>query len=91
MYPNNILCWVCERSEDSQEHVLCCNVLLDILPLTKPIDYNQINGTEEQQTEFIKTYNRYLELQDELQEDPNKGSSLPGLYSGPMRPQAGST
>ena len=87
----NTLCWVCERSEDTQEHVLCCNVLLNILPQKKPIEYNQINGTEEQQIEFIKTYKRYLELRDELQEDPNEGPSLPGLYTGPVRPQAGST
>ena len=91
MYPDNTLCWICERAEDSQEHVLSCNVLLDILPLQNPIQYEHINGTEEQQVQFIQTFDRYLELRGELQENPSEGLRLPGLYSGPVRPQAGST
>ena len=50
-----------------------------------------MNGTEEQQVEFIQIYEKYLELRDKLQEDPEEGPSLPGLYSGPVRPQAGSS
>ena len=91
MYTDNTLCWVCERHEDTQEHLLLCKVLLNILPLEKHIEYNHMNGTEEQQVDFIQTYKNYLELRDELQEDPSEGPSLPGLYSGPVRPQAGST
>ena len=91
MYSNNTLCWVCERCEDTQEHILVCKVLLNILPLKKHIEYNHMNGTEEQQVDFIQSYEKYLELRDELQEDPEEGPSLPGLYSGPVRPQAGSS
>ena len=90
MYSDNTLCWVCERSEDTQEHLILCKVLLNILPLEKHIEYNHMNGTEEQQVNFIQTYEKYLELRDELQEDPDEGPSLPGLYSGPVPPQAGS-
>ena len=88
MYSDNTLCWVCERSEDIQEHLLLCKVLSKHQPLEKHIEYNHINGTEEQQVNFIQTYEKYLELCDELQEDPDEGPSLPGLYSGPVRPQA---
>ena len=90
MYSDNTLCWVCERSEDTQEHLILCKVLLNILPLEKHIEYNHMSGTEEQQVNFIQTYKKYLELCDELQEDPDEGPSLPGLYSGPVPPQAGS-
>ena len=90
MYSDNTLCWVCERSEDTQEHLILCKVLLNILPLETHIEYNHMNGTEEQQINFIQTYEKYLELRDKLQEDPDEGPSLPGLYSGPVRPQAGS-
>ena len=38
-----------------------------------------MNGTEEQQVHLIQTYEKYLELCDELQEDPDEGPSLPGL------------
>ena len=66
-------------------------MLLNIIPLENHIEYNHMNGTEEQQVQFIQTYEKYLRLRDELQEDPNEGPSLPGLYSGPVRPQAGSS
>ena len=57
----------------------------------KHIEYNHMNVTEEQQVDFIQSYEKYLEIRDELQEDPEEGPSLPGLYSGPVRPQAGSS
>ena len=41
-----------------------------------------MNGTEEQQVHLIQTYEKYLELCDELQEDPYDGPSLPGLRYG---------
>ena len=85
MYPENTLCWVCERAEDSQEHIRC-NVLHDILSLENAIQYEHINRHGDQQT-----FERYLELQDKLQDNPSENFSLPGLYSGPVRPQAGTT
>ena len=47
-----------------------------------------MNGTAKQQTDFIKIYEKYLELRDELLEDTSEDSSLPGLYSGPVHPKA---
>ena len=64
---------------------------MDDLSLMHFLYKKHINGTEEQQVHFIQTYEKYLELRDELQEDPDEGPSLPGLYSGPVRPQAGSS
>ena len=88
MYSNNTLCSICERNEDTQSHLLSCRVLLDILPLSEHIEYNHMNGTAEQQVQFVKIYEKYLELRDELLEDSSDDSSLPGLYTGPVHPQA---
>ena len=87
MYPENSLCPICERSLDTQEHVPLCNVLTSILPMKKHMDYSHINGTVEQQKDYVEVYKCYLELRDELI-DPSNGSSLPGLHTGPVRPQA---
>ena len=67
--------------KNTQEHLILCKVLLNILPLLKHIEYNYMNGTKVQQVNFIQTYGKYLE-------DPDL--SLAGLYSGPVRPQAAS-
>ena len=40
-----------------------------------------MNGAEEPEMHFIQTYEKYLQLRDDLQEDPDEGPSLPGLYS----------
>ena len=90
MYSENTLCPICERSQDTQEHLPLCTVLTSILPLKKHMDNSHINGTVEQQQEYVQVYKRYLELRDELI-DSSEGSSLPGLYSGPVLPQAAST
>ena len=87
MYSENTLCPICERSQHTQEHLPLCTVLTSILPSRKHMDYRHINGTVEQQQEYVKVYKRYLELRDELI-DSSEGSSLPGLYTGPVRPQA---
>ena len=50
-----------------------------------------MNGTAHQQTDFIKIYEKYLKLRDELLEDTSEDSSLPGLYTGPVHPQASKT
>ena len=87
MNSENTLCWVCERSEDTQEHVICYSVLLNILPQKKPIEYNHTNGTGEQQIEFIKKYERYVERRDELQEDPNEGPVYQDFMLAPCAPR----
>ena len=76
MYSNNTLCPVCEQSEYTQSHLINWNVLLDILPLNRNIEFNHLKGSAEQQAEFVKIYEKYEE------------SSLPGLYTGPVHPQA---
>ena len=67
-----------------------CKVLQHILPLKSHIVYEHIGGTLEQQTEFLKTYEKYLNIRDELLEGSSIDSSLPGLYSGPAPLQAAS-
>ena len=85
----NTLCPLCERQEDTQQHVLFCQVLRDISPNTTSLpQYEHPNGSPEQQIEFIKAYEKYLVLRDQLLEESSEDISLPGLYTGPVRPQA---
>ena len=50
-----------------------------------------MGGTPDQQTDFIRAYEGYLKIRDELLDSTGLGSSLPGLYTGPVLPQAAST
>ena len=52
--------------------------------------FSDIDGSLEQQKAFIETYEKYLALRDELLEEVEPHSSLPGLYTGPVLPKAGS-
>ena len=89
-YSDNTLCTICERSEDLQEHIGCCPVLLAIKPQEIPIIYKHIYGSVEQQKKVAQQFIIYLQLRDELLAGgTNESSSLPGLYTGPVRPQAG--
>ena len=88
---SSILCPLCEKCEDTQNHILLCKVLQDILPNTSHIVYEHMRGSEEQQTEFLKLYERYIKIRDELLDGSTIGTSLPGLYSGPELPQAAPT
>ena len=88
---SSILCPLCETHKDTQENLLLCKVLQNILPLNTHIEYGHMRGSNEQQTMFIQVYEKYLTIRDELLESSGLGSSLPGLYSGPVLPQAAST
>ena len=87
---SSLLCPLCEAHEDSQENLLVCKVLQNILP-NNHIQYAHMRGTDEQQTKFLQVYEKYLHIRDELLDNSGLGSSLPGLYSGPVRPLAAST
>ena len=88
---SSILCPLCKACEDTQEHVLLCSVLQNILPLANHIQYEHMRGTTDQQTNFLRVYEGYLAIRDELLDSSGLGSSLPGLYAGPVLPQAAST
>ena len=93
-FPNmysSLLCPLCKASEDTQEHLMMCTVLQNILPLNNHIVYEHMGGTPDQQTDFIRAYEGYLKIRDELLDSTGLGSSLPGLYTGPVLPQAAST
>ena len=88
-YQENYLCPLCERYPDTQEHIGLCRVLQDIKPLSFPIDYSDLSGTVQQQLNFIVKYEDYLSLRDEnLSNQPDFQTSLPGLHTGPQLPQA---
>ena len=87
---SSIMCPLCQTHEDTQESVILCKVLLNILPLGSHIEYEHMNGTTEQQTEFLQVYERYLMIRDELLDKSGLDASLPGLYTGPVLPQAAS-
>ena len=85
---HNTLCPLCERLEDTQQHVLYCKVLQDCLPHTISPQYEHVNGDPNQQAAFIKVYEKYLIRRDQLLEEAGEDTSLPGLYTGPMRPRS---
>ena len=85
---SSVLCPLCETQQDTQEHLIVCEVLQNILPLSAHIEYGHINGNPEQQTEFLQVYEKYLKIRDKLLDLSGLASSLPGLYTGPVRPQA---
>ena len=85
---SSLLCPLCKAHEDTQENLLSCKVLLNILPLTNHIAYEHMGGTTDKQTNFLQVYERYLTIRDELLDSSGLGSSLPGLYTGPVVPQA---
>ena len=86
----SILGPLCQTHEDTKESVILCKVLPNILPLGSYIEYGHMNGTTEQQTEFLQVYERYLMIRDELLDKSGLNASLPGLYTGPVLPQAAS-
>ena len=88
MYSGDILCPICERSRDTQQHVLQCKVLQDILPMKSHIKYDHLNGTILEQKEFVDLYEKYLEIRDEIIDNKDSQHSLPGRYTGPLHPQA---
>ena len=51
---SSLLCPLCKSCEDTQEHVLLCNVIQNILPLSSQIEYDHMRGTAEQQTDFLQ-------------------------------------
>ena len=90
-YAENTLCPVCERFEDDQEHVGCCSVLLNIRPQETHLNYQNIYGNVQQQKEVAMMYIQLLQLRDELLAGGTDQSySIPGIYAGPVRPQASS-
>ena len=90
MYSDNTLCPICEQSIDSQNHLIQCKVLQDIIPLPNEVHFSDIEGSIDQQKAFIEVYEKYLALRDELLEESETPSSLPGPYTGPLLPKAGS-
>ena len=86
MNSENFLCPLCERFPDTQRHISQCQILQDILP--QSIDYDSLNGSVQEQKEFIHKYEKYLVLRGELIDDPDTQSSLPGLHTGPQLPKA---
>ena len=81
---------ICERHEDSQSHVLICQVILSIKPtLNYQTLYDHIDDTQEEQIKLVQEFEKYLELKDILlEEDDEYQVGLPGHYSGPVLVQA---
>ena len=93
-FPNmysSLLCPLCKTEEDTQEHLFLCTVLQNILPLTNHTVYDHMGGISDQQTDFLRAYKGYIKIRDELLDCSGLGSSLPGLYTGPVLPQAASS
>ena len=89
MFPDNTLCPLCERNIDTQEHIILCPVLQNCIVEDKDLIYTHLTGTLEQQSEFIASYEKLLEVRDELLSEASEPlSSLPGLYSGPLQSKA---
>ena len=64
-FPNmysSLLCTLCGTHQDTQEHLILCKVLQNIVPISAHIEYDHIKGTPEQQTEFLQVYEKYLKI-----------------------------
>ena len=88
MYQQDLLCPLCERFGDTQDHVLDCQVLKVIQSKEEHIEYMHIYGNIQQQIEVIQIYEAYLSLRDEILGNTDSDSSLPGQYTGPKLPPA---
>ena len=66
LYSDNTLCPLCERSIDTQEHITHCQVLTNCIAGENVINFSHLTGTLEQQSSFIASYEKLLEVRDEL-------------------------
>ena len=83
---SSILCPLCETYEDTQEHILMCKVLQNILHLSIHMSYMHMRGTTGEQTEFQHTYEKYLMICEESFNSTGINISLPGIHTGPVLP-----
>ena len=65
MYSDNTFCPVCQRCTDTQNHLIQCKVLQDIIPLPNEVHFSDMEGTLEQEMALIQTNEKYLALRDE--------------------------
>ena len=79
-YAENTLCPICERVEDTQEHVGCCPVLLGNKPQATLPMYQNIYGDVYQRKEMAQIYLQLLQLCDELLEGgTDQSTSIPAI------------
>ena len=55
---SSLLCPLCKALEDTQEHLLLCSVLQNSLPLNNHVEYENMRGTANQQTDFLRVYDK---------------------------------
>ena len=73
----------------SLRHIVWASVLHNCIVEDKALIYTHLTGTLEQQSEFIASYEKLLEVRDELLLEASEPlSSLPGLYSVPLQSKA---
>ena len=66
MYSEITLCPLCERNMDVQEHITLRQVLHNCLSEEIVINYSHLTGNLNQQYDFISSYEKLLEIRDEL-------------------------
>ena len=82
-------CPLCEPCQDTQLHISQCQILQDMLPPHSFVQYSDLFGNIHQQKRLTDSFDKNLNLRDELLiDDPASQSSLPGLHTGPQLPQA---
>ena len=91
MYNGNTLCHLSEINTDTQEHILDCSVIKNILPELKDthVKYKQIFGDIIDQKEIVSLMTKAIQCRDTLlAEDEEIQTSLPGQYNtGPRLPR----
>ena len=70
---SSILCPLCKKCDNIQDNLLLCKELQNILPLNSHIEYARMRGSTEQQTEFLKVYEEYLQIRDKLLDCSSSG------------------
>ena len=79
LFENNLMCELCGKNVDNQEHLLHCHVLRQHISWNhEEIKYKHIYGSLHQQIEVTRVIYRLLEVRDRLLEE---GGSLPGLHN----------
>ena len=73
-YQSNLMCPICDKESDTQEHVMNCHLLLEAVGnVPSHVTYIHIFGTLEKQIEITSIYSTLLTTRNNILND-----SLPG-------------
>ena len=76
-YKNDILCPLCNKVEDTQQHLLECDIIMMKININTHIKYEHIFGDLDQQVKAAQYIHTILEIrQDLVDQDPSVSSAV---------------